>query len=242
MTATPIVNAGFKYITGMELSWNTVSTITVSNGQARNSDNINDIKLDLPVTINAAANGAGGLDIGALGNNKFYAVYVIGDSFGVGVPSALLSLDLFQPLLPSNYDMYRRVGFVLTNGTAEILKFYQTGLSSDRTMWYDVAIATDVTAGASAVYADVDASDSVPPIATNVIWQVTFTPTGADDQVQLIRKGSAAANGYAIMSGSAAGVVKAGTLFCPISETGQIQYKVTGTATAINVQGYVDTL
>jgi hypothetical protein len=242
MPAQPIVNAGFKYINGLGLLWVDDDTITVLGGRCRDSSNTNDIILDDIVTIEAANNGAGGLDIGVLGNNLLYAVYAIGSSFNPALQSAILSANSVQPLLPAGYDMYRRIGFVRTNGTADILEFQQVGSGSDRQMWYAVSIATDITAGNSAAYADVNPGTTIPAFATTAILDVTFTPTGADDQVNIKPKGSSSVKGLAFMSGSAAGVVKTGVLFCPCSSTPRFEYKVTGSATAINVQGYIDLL
>ena len=63
------------------------------------------------------------MDIGTLANSTFYAVYAIGDSYGVNEGSALISANLTQPLLPADYDMYFRIGFVKTSGAAAILAF-----------------------------------------------------------------------------------------------------------------------
>jgi hypothetical protein len=242
MPAQPIVNAGFKYINGLNLLWGDDDTIIVTSGRCRDSSNVNDIILSSAITIEAANNGAAGLDIGVLGNNLLYAVYAIGSSFNPSLQSAILSLSATQPLLPSGYDMYRRVGFVRTNGTADILEFQQVGAGSDRTMYYAVSIATDIVAGNSAAYADVDLGTTAPSAASSLILDVTFTPTAADDTVNLKPKGSSSVKGLAFMSGAVGGVAETGILVCPCDSTPEIQYKVTGSAVAINTQGYVDLL
>ena len=262
--STPVTNARQYYINGLNLAYVTGTSITVSAGRCSNSTNQNDINIGLPLnvaatqtgtepvapgagslTIDAAANGAAGLDIGALANNTFYAVYAIGDSYGVMPGSALISADLAQPLLPSGYDMYFRIGFVKTNGTAEILAFRQTGCDLDRWMWYDVSIPTSVTAGASATYAPVNATAALPVATpTMVNWACVFTPTAANNKLVLAPGTSTSVNGYAQASGSVAGVVETVNLLCPTDAplTDAIDYKVTGTAVAINVQAYLDQL
>lgn len=262
--STPITNARQYYINGLQLAWVSGTSLTVSAGKCSNSTNENDISVGLPlnvaatqtgtepvpagsgaVTINAAANGAAGLDIGALANNTFYAVYAIGDSYGVNDGSALISANLSQPLLPAGYDMYFRIGFVKTSGAAAILAFRQDGCGLDRWMWYDASIPTGVTNGSSATYASVDASAGLPSATpTMVNWACTFTPTAAGDKLVLVPGTSTSTNGYVQASGAVAAVVQTVNLICPTDAplTDAIDYKVTGSAVAINVQAYLDQL
>ncbi len=217
--STPITNARQYYINGLKLTWLTTTTMSVSAGKCSNSTNENDITVGLPlnvaatqtgvepvddgtgaVTINTAVTGAAGLDTGAMANNTFYAVYAIGDSYGNNAGSALISANLTSPLLPSGYDMSFRIGFIKSDGSAHILPFRQDGSGLDRWMWYDAPIATSVTAGASATYAPVDCSASLPAAAGNMIC-----PTDS-----------------------------------PVTDA--VDYKVTGSATAIDVGGYLDQL
>lgn len=238
----PVVNPGFKYVNGLNLTWATVTTLTAAAGQCRDSSNTNDMVVDAALTLNIALTGAGGLDQGSMANATIYAVYLIGSSYGAADPVLICSTDHSAPLMPFNYDMHRRLGFFRSDGSAEILKFYQVGESVQRWMYYDVSIATDITAGASAAYADVDCTGSVPLINTIIELDCTFTPTGADDQLVVVPNGSTSANGVNRMSGSAAGVVKIGHLQCPCQSDATLEYKVTGSATALNVQGYLDNL
>ena len=262
--STPIVNARQYYINGLKLAFLTGTTMTVSAGRCSNSTNVNDISVGLPlnvaatqtgvlpvaagsgdVTINTAANGAGGLDIGAMANNTFYAVYAIGDSYGNQPGSAIISANLVSPLMPDGYDMYFRIGFIKSSGAAAILPFRQDGSGLDRWMWYDASIATSVTAGASATYAPVDASAALPSSTpTMVNWLCVFTPTAAGNKLVLAPGTSTSTNGYAQASGAVAAVVETVNLLCPTDSpnTDAIDYKVTGSAVAINVQAYLDQL
>ena len=262
--ATPITNARQYYINGLQLAYASATTLTVSAGRCSNSTNRNDIAIGLPlnvaatqtgtepvpvgtgsVTINGAAIGAAGLDIGVLANNTFYAVYAIGDSYGNEPGSVVISANLVSPLLPAGYDMSFRIGYVKTNGSAQFLPFRQDGCGLDRWMWYDASIATSVTAGASATYAPVDASAALPnSVPTMVNWLCVFTPTAAGNKLVLAPGTSTSANGYAQASGAVAAVVETVNLICPTDSpnTDAIDYKVTGSAVAINVQGYLDQL
>ncbi len=266
--STPIVNARQAYINGLKLAYVSATTMTVTAGRCGNSTNANDISVGLPlnvaatqtgtlpvaagsgtVTINTALNGAGGLDTGAMANDTFYAVYAIGDSYGsvngYNAGSALISANLTSPTLPVGYDMYFRIGFIKSNGSAQILPFRQDGCGLDRWMWYDAPIATDITAGSSATYAPVSCVASLPAATpTMVNFYCAFTPTAADDTLVLVPGTSTSTLGYATLSGSVAGVVVTGNLICPTDSpvTDAIDYKVTGSAVAISVSAYLDQL
>ncbi len=262
--STPITNARQYYVNGLKLTWLSTTTMSVSAGRCSDSTNVNDISVGLPlnvaatqtgelpvdagtgaVTISTAASGAGGLDTGTIANSTFYAVYAIGDSFGVEPGSALISANLSAPLLPAGYNMSFRLGYIKTDGSAHILEFRQDGCGLDRWMWYDAPIATGVTNGSSATYASVDCSASLPAATpTMVNFYCVFTPTGADDTLVLVPGTSTSTLGYATLSGSAAGVAKTGNLICPTDSplTDAVDYKVTGSAVAISVSAYLDQL
>jgi hypothetical protein len=229
----------------MRLSWLTATTIGVQAGQCRNSSNVNDITIASNLTLNAATTGANGLDTGALANSTFYAVYAIGDSTGYQDGACVASTTLTAPLLPEGYDMYRRIGYILTSGAAAILEFRQDGESEDRWMWYDTAIATDITAGASATYAAVSLVASIPALTTKnslVTLLTAFTPTSAADKLALRPGDSSSTNGYVIVSCDVAGVAHTSMQTLPFDATTGVDYKVTGTAVALSVAAYLDQL
>ena len=238
----PVVNAGLSYVNGLNLTWASVTTLTAAAGQCRDSSGVNDIDVDSALTLDVDLSGAGGLDQGSMANNTIYAIYVVGSSYGAADPVLICSTDHSSPLMPFNYDMHRRIGFFRSDGSAEILPFYQVGESSQRWMYYDASIATDITAGSSAVYADVDCTGSVPLINTIIELDCSFDPTAGDDELVVVPNGSTSANGLNRMSGSAAGVTKIGHMTCPCQGDATLEYKVTGSAVALNVQGYLDNL
>lgn len=263
--STPVVNGNLMYVNGMRLAWVSTTTFTVSQGITRNSTNVNDISIGLPlnvaatqtgelpvdagdgpVTVDITLTGAGGLDQGTLAINTFYAVHAVGDSTGNNDSTAMISTSLTAPVLPGGYDMFRRIGFIKTDGASHVLPFRQEGLSTDRWMWWDAAIATSVTAGASATFATVDASAGIPPmgVSSDAKFLVFFTPTGAGNTLELRPGLSSATNGYARLSGAVAAVVVTNTMECPIDTpyTDAIDYLVTGSAVAIDVAAYMDQL
>ena len=243
MPNNPIVNHRIKYVNGLNLTWTDANNISIAAGYCSNSTNVNDIVVESALTVTRTVSGAGGLDTGTIANDTLYYLYVVADSTGYESAVGLFSLSATAPTLPFGYDMFLRVG-AFRHGTAAILAFDQRGLDGARTMWYRASLATDITAGSSATFAAVNLTGLVPAINTDVIFKCTYTPTAANDELALRSGDSATDEGQAVASGAAAGVVEVVMLTCPSSSVvlSGVDYKVTGSATAINVQGYVDQL
>lgn len=243
-TQTPIVNAGLKYINGLNLSRTSNAIVAIAAGACRDSTNTNDIVVDTALAVSNLISGAGGLDTGAVANSTFYAVFVIADSTKYNDPVGLLSISATAPTLPFGYDMFRRVGWAKTDGSANFLEFRQRGASNDRWMWYDVAIATDITSGSSATFAAVNLASGLPSltVTSEVNLLCLFTPTAANDTLEIRPGSSSAAVGYAVASGAVAGVVETTNLVCPTDITTGVDYIVTGSAVALSVAAYLDQL
>jgi hypothetical protein len=251
---TPVVNQGLLYVNGLQLTWVDATHITVGTGQARDSSDINDIDVRTLVTINAAVRGLNGLDVGAAGAlafNTLYAVFVVGSSNYNDPTSpqylaggAVLSLSTnTAPTLPDFYDMYRRVGTVLTDGAGNILAFQQVGTGSARRMWYDVAIAA-LTAGVSAAYVAVPLTASVPRQNTEVTLNAAYTPTAGGNLSNLRHAGSASVDGNVIITGAVAAVVQEVQVVCPCmlaAGVPSIDYKTVGALT-LTVAAYLEQL
>lgn len=241
----PVVNAPNLYVDDLQLSWTSDEVIAIAAGRARNSTDENDIIVESALAVSNIVSGANGLDSGTVAASTMYAVYVIGSSYGVAEPAGLLSLaSNSAPTLPEDYDMYRRIGWVLTDGTSDNLLFWQYGSDKTRQYYYDVGIS-ELSGGSSATYANVDLATSVPPIATNVVMDVTYTPNGATDVAEFLPYGSSATNGIVRFGYGVAGAqVGVATIPCRLnSGVPTIQYKVTaGDALTLLTVGYWDYL
>lgn len=239
---TPIVNAGVKYVNGLALTRTAAKTMTVAAGAARNSSNINDILLPALVTINGLQVGANGVDIAVLVASSMYAVYLIGDSTQYNDTAAILSLNTSAPSLPGGYDMYRRIGWVLTDSSANLLQFWQYGEGQERTYYYDVAIS-ELSAGAATTFTAIDLATSVPPIVTDVIFKALFTPDGATEVAEFLPFGSVATSGNVVfgygVAGAQQGMV---TVPCQLdSGVPKVLYKVaSGDTLSLSTAGFVD--
>lgn len=243
----PIVNARIAYVNGLQLAWVSTTTFTMAAGAASNSSNINDITLPALVTNTITHVGVNGVDIAAAVASSFYAVYVIGDSTEYNATASLISLNLTTPSLPFGYDMYRRVGFVLTDGSSHVLKFWQYGNGSAKDMWYDTPIATPAITTAT-TYSTQSLAAGVPAIACETFLAVDFNPSGgaATDVVNMGPYGSTPTAAMVIF-GYGVGAAQQGMAVVPCalnSGVPTIEHKETSASDAlsISVSGYRDNL
>ncbi len=194
----PIVNAGELYLNGLQLSMNVLDVtkiINVAPGAARDSKNINDIVLQVPTALRTDRSGLNGLDTGFYASDMLYAIYIIGSSthkvsasqdvspYPVG---ALLSREFVRPYLPVGYDMFRRVGAVLTDSTGDIVPFVQVGNDTRRTMRIGSSDYPLLTFGNATDWTLIDTNavsgfPIMPFLATNIYISTTYTSVDTAD-------------------------------------------------------------
>ena len=192
MTQVAIASLNFLYINNLQLSWGSNTSLVVNAGQARDLTNLVDLSLPITTTLDATINGLNGLDTGALANNTNYVVYLIGDSSEYRANGLLLSASFTAPSLPFGYDVFRALGYVRTNGSANFLKFYQTGNATKRTNYWDAGIDV-LLGGIETVFTAVDCSAAVIPVDnTAVVFHVDFSPAAGGDAVLFRPTGSTA--------------------------------------------------
>lgn len=239
----PIVNAGIIYVNGLGIAKTAAKVVSLAAGASRDTTNTNDIILNTGVSINGATVGVNGVDVAVLVASTLYAVYVIGDSTGYEPTAGLLALGGATPNLPSGYDMYRRVGYVLTDGSANILQFYQYGRGQSRTYYYDVGINV-LTAGTATSFTAVDLSAAMPHIPTQVILDIAYTANAATDTAQFLPYGSTATSGI-VRFGTGVAAAQVGSIIVPCAlnvGAPEILYKVTSASDSLTLllTGYVD--
>lgn len=238
----PVVNAPYLDVYGLEIAIASTTTATVQSGRARNSSNENDITLDAAVTLNAAANGINGLDTGSLANATLYSLYAVGDSSFNNDPGVVLSASASQPLLPVGYDMYRKIGYLRTDGSAHFLAGYWSGSRNERTFTYDVPLATAITAGSSATYAAVTLTTFVPSVDNVLVnLEINWTANAAGDTLALQpfnAVGDTAKYIAGVAGASAHTLVREYLLAQLGSSVPKMNYKVSAGTVALNVAGY----
>jgi len=174
------------YVDGLILSNNSGDAshdIDISAGCARDTTNTADCYLLTGITKQldaawAVGTGAGGLDTGAVGNTTWYHVWIIKRS-DTGVVDVLFSTSATTPTMPANYDCKRRIGSVLTDGSANILAFTQVG----DVFYYDTQIL-DVNAAAGPAGGMVTLSTPLG-VVTKARIRLTATSATATDTYQI---------------------------------------------------------
>lgn len=274
----PIVNASNLYCNGLQLGWvgSGSKLLNIFAGECRDSLNINDITLPVAVQINGAVVGPNGVDLAPVVADSMYAVYVIASSESVftsanqlaGGPSpnpygpstvpapanpypavGLLSLNAVEPILPFGYDMYRRVGWALTDDTAALAFWYQVGKNDNtRTYYYDFPTEVLVAGHATAVTAVPLKSQAspfnivVPAINSEAICFFSYTPNAA---ANLLSFSATAGTGALLKFGPGATQVLVSTATLPTtvaSGSANVYYSMTaaGDSVSLFVSGFVD--
>jgi len=244
MSKQQIVNLPFAYANGLAVSWASNTTLSVALGQCRDSTNAFDLVISAAKTINAAVNGVNGLDTGTFAASTTYAVFVIGDSSGFSATGTLISTSATAPVLPTGYDIFKRVGWAFSDSSTHFILATQTGNGLVREYWFDTMISV-LSGGSSATLAAVDLSAAVPAIKAKVYLNAIFTPNAAAD-VATITSGSSVATTILELTGVVAAKAQAAqliTLSTLVSSVPKIQYKVTASgALTLYVTAFEDTL
>jgi len=149
--ATPLPRS---YLTGLDLTRTDADTITVAVGVCRDTGDT--MNLNLAATIAkditgtwAEGGGNGGMNDGdAEGASEWFAFHLLGNpvsgtvdaGFDVNADASLLLAD--AAVVAAGYTKYRRIGWVRTNATPDLINFIQDG---DLVQWLDLsANGTDI--------------------------------------------------------------------------------------------------
>lgn len=119
------------YIYGLTLSTaGSSATFGVATGSAMNSTATANMALASAYTKTTSAwavgTSNGSLDTGAIANSTWYHVHLI-QRPDTGVVDVLISLSATAPTMPTNYTLFRRIGSMKTNGSAQWTSFLQIG-------------------------------------------------------------------------------------------------------------------
>lgn len=245
----PIYSLPFLYAYGMNVTVASNTTLSIALGQCRDSNDVMDIVIGsapingptttAPVTLNAAVNGANGLDTGSFAASKVYAVYAIGDSRYYQSPAVLLSLaSNTSPTMPQGYDSYRLVGYAVSDASVHFLSAYVSGNEEQRIFTFDAPQATAITAGAATTYTAVDLSALVPPINNIPVSVFTALTPGAAGR-GIFLQGAASTGDQVINLGQVTSVVlnSTNTVLAQLaSSLPKINYKVSNSGDAVNIK------
>jgi len=139
------------WIAGLTLSTaGSSATFGVAIGEAADSTVSDLMQLASAYTKTTSAwtvgTGNGALDTGAIANTTWYHVYLIKRP-DTGVVDLLISLSVTAPTLPANYTLFRRIGAMKTNASAQWTLFSQRG---DEFIWSVPVNDISITLGTAA--------------------------------------------------------------------------------------------
>lgn len=259
----PIYGYNHLYIQGLNISVASTTVLAIAPGACRDSNNVLDILVSeatinpdtypstlyqnsaQPILINAATNGANGLDTGSLGASLQYSVWMIADSRNYNLPAGLLSLTStnMTPNMPAGYDSKRLIGFIETDGSNHFVYATHKPQNMSGFLQYYIQPPTSVLAGGNATtWTAIDMSSPIPTTTLpNVIVEllVVFTPLAAGDVVQFRPTGQTAA--AVTITGAVAGVAQTQyvTMIAGVgSSKPEIDYQVTSSSDAVSVSVY----
>jgi hypothetical protein len=246
----PVVNAGSLYVSNLQLVYVDTTHLNILPGAARDYTNTNDIILNSQITIDIQKSGVNGIDKGTTDFASTYAVYLIGDSRGYKPTAGIISLNLTAPQLPADYDMSRRIGWIVTDISVplKMLKFYQYGTDATRSYYYDIGINglnQIILGGNDTTYTEVTLTPIVPPINTQSFCRIQYAQSAPGNSCQFLQFGASDSLGNISISSGAA-VTSWQTVEIPSSldgGTSAFKYRV-GTGDNVNVYlfGYRDYL
>jgi hypothetical protein len=136
------------WLAGLQLSTDTDTDhdILIAVGECKDAGNTRNLILGTAMTKQidatwAAGDDAGGMFTGAVANTTWYHVFLIrkdsDGSIDAGFDTSVTAANI-----PTGYTEYRRLGSVLTDGSANILGFSQVG---DEFLWDDPPLDVNIT-------------------------------------------------------------------------------------------------
>jgi hypothetical protein len=228
-----ILVQNYNLISGLTLNYVDTATLTVSPGLARDASSAFDMVYPSLQTLSISSVGVNGLDTGAVAASSIYYVYSIADSSSKYSPAFVMSLVSDNPVMPSGYDLYRRIGQIATDGSKHIILFEQMGTSNERVYYYLNGV-TALSNGAATSKTSVDISASIPKLNfIEINFQARYSGS------------SGYAHVYASNSSTTTYTFSDGTYrsFNIISDSnGTVYYDVDSTGLTLTVMGYRDSI
>jgi hypothetical protein len=161
------------------LTYATATTFSLAPGGVGDDTFVSTMILSSTLTKSLSAwavgNNNGSLDTGAIAASTGYYVYLIKRP-DTGVVDILISLSATSPTLPSNYTLKRMIGWVLTNGSSQLVQWigYAGGEQAWQTLTTDVNDSTLTTARKTYTVAN------LPNVAHDTKFNMlVFSVTGA---------------------------------------------------------------
>ena len=248
-SGTLVVNRAVErsYLAGLTLSTAGGSTtFGIAVGAAADSTNTAMMAFSSAYTKTTGAwtlgTGGGCLVTGTIANSTWYSIYEI-ERPDTGVVDVECDLNAITPTLPTNYTLFRRIGSMLTNGSAQWVQFTQNG---DEFLWNTPTLDISATANLPTTAVTETLNDVPTGVVVNALLVGAFGNTGAAVSLLISALATAdvapAVNGLGMTAGTAA-TLPFGQMSVRTNTTQQIRVRITGNANSYllgTVQGWID--
>jgi len=250
-TTLGVLRRGYLGGLGLSNDTDTAHDILVAAGEARDAANSVDIILAAAMAKQidatwAAGDDAGGMNDGeSVGNATWYHVFLLSDSTGAtvdaGFDTSITAANLLADtaVIAAGLTKYRRIGSVLTDGSANIIAFKQEG---DH-FWWDVMVSNYDTAdpGTSRVTQAVSVPLGIKAKAllTAAIAKAATAQTLFTDPAQTDTAPTATLFTFKVAGGS---TTASGEIMVETDTSSQICFRNSdaGTSTQIATRGWLD--
>lgn len=198
--AADVFQLPLNYIAGLITSNDTDTDhdIAIAPGVARGAADDANLRLAAILTKQIEATWAVGDDAGGMESadhpvqvDTLYALWLIKRP-DTGVVDAMFSLDFSAPTLPTNYTKKRLIAAVMTDGSANIIEYLQSG---DYFRYMGAALPQDVDDNTMTTNTYETGTLSVPPSAMAHIYGHVNNPTEASTLIRMAIKTKGAGEG-----------------------------------------------
>ncbi|MFA6067524.1 MAG: hypothetical protein WC810_02985 [Janthinobacterium sp.] len=199
---------------GCALSYTSANVVTIAVGEVACYNSTKTIKRfrrnTATTTVDLSAAGVGGLDTGSEAASTWYYIYAVADAEA----TTFTVIASASATAPTGITYFRLIGAILNDGSSDILRFNQRG----KRVYWDAAIR-ELTAGASAGYADINCASSIP---TNARLGIFIVEQPSSAQSIYVRCNGNSGDSIIINRGECIVVFE-----CPTDASQIIEYKVT---------------
>lgn len=233
------------YANGLQITNDSVAPDTIVNvatGSCLDSTGVYQIIVSDPLSCDISVSGINGLDTGTVAASTVYHVYLIADPVSLQADALLFSLSATQPLLPFNYSVFKKIGYVVTDSSADILLgYWSAGNSATRQFTFDAPIIA-LNAGNQTSYTGVALTTFVPAVDnTPVVIYSDFTANAAADieNLQGYNSTGDAVTIIAPVAGATAHTTSQNVVLAQLNTAApSIKYKVSAGSVSLYVAGY----
>jgi hypothetical protein len=173
-------------VTGLVISVASNTTLSILPGNALDSFGTTLLNLPYFLTLNSGTTGVNGIDTGSVAPSTFYGIYAIGTTANPATIGSIMSTSFLFPTMPSGYNIYRRIGYALTNSASHFVAFVCTPTPSSKIYIYPSPVSV-LSAGTGTSYTQIDLTGKVPAlISIPVLFNSSYTANANGNYFSLI--------------------------------------------------------